>query len=152
MSKNRGKSKLSKTVLFEAYKHVFHCEKSLGTLFYGQPSYLQLYMETNTCFSKLCNNYCITFQFGVQVSRDLCGLTLSISLTSAVQVSETTTNWQTHYWYILISFSTECSSGNKVMTEDGQELVNQQFGLLSPGLNLSDYFLWGYINQNHQLI
>jgi hypothetical protein len=37
MSKNRGKSKLSKTVLFNANKHVFHCEKSLGTLFYGQP-------------------------------------------------------------------------------------------------------------------
>jgi hypothetical protein len=39
MSKNRGKSKLSKTVLFNANKHVFHCEKSLGTFFYGQPSY-----------------------------------------------------------------------------------------------------------------
>jgi hypothetical protein len=39
MSKNRGKSKLSKTVLFNANKHVFHCEKSLGTLVYGQPSY-----------------------------------------------------------------------------------------------------------------
>jgi hypothetical protein len=39
MSKNRGKSKLSKNVLFNANKHVFHCEKSLGTLFYGQPSY-----------------------------------------------------------------------------------------------------------------
>jgi hypothetical protein len=38
MSKNRGKSKLSKTVLFNANRHVFHCEKSLGTLFYGQPS------------------------------------------------------------------------------------------------------------------
>jgi hypothetical protein len=38
MSKNRGKSKLSKTVLFNANKHVFHCEKSLGTLVYGQPS------------------------------------------------------------------------------------------------------------------
>jgi hypothetical protein len=36
MSKNRGKSKLS-NVLFNANKHVFHCEKSLGTLFYGQP-------------------------------------------------------------------------------------------------------------------
>jgi hypothetical protein len=40
MSKNRGKSKLSKNVLFNANKHVFHCEKSLATLFYGQPSYL----------------------------------------------------------------------------------------------------------------
>jgi hypothetical protein len=40
MSKNRGKSKLSKTVLFNANKHVFHCEKSLGTFFYGQPSYM----------------------------------------------------------------------------------------------------------------
>jgi hypothetical protein len=47
MSKNRGKSKLSKTVLFNANKHlnwfmhpVFHCEKSLGPLFYGSPSYL----------------------------------------------------------------------------------------------------------------
>jgi hypothetical protein len=39
MSKNRGKSKLSKNVLFNANKHVFHCEKSLGTFFYGQPSY-----------------------------------------------------------------------------------------------------------------
>jgi hypothetical protein len=41
MSKNRGKSKLSKNVLFNANKHVFYCEKSLGTLFYGQPSYLE---------------------------------------------------------------------------------------------------------------
>jgi hypothetical protein len=40
MSKNRGKSKLSKSVLFNANKHVFHCEKSLGTLFYGQSSYI----------------------------------------------------------------------------------------------------------------
>jgi hypothetical protein len=39
MLKNRGKSKLSNNVLFNANKHVFHCEKSLGTLFYGQPSY-----------------------------------------------------------------------------------------------------------------
>jgi hypothetical protein len=39
MSKNRGKSKLSNNVLFNANKHAFHCEKSLGTLFYGQPSY-----------------------------------------------------------------------------------------------------------------
>jgi hypothetical protein len=39
MSKNKGKSKLSNNVLFNANKHVFHCEKSLGTLFYGQPSY-----------------------------------------------------------------------------------------------------------------
>jgi hypothetical protein len=39
MSKNRGKSKLFKNVLFNATKHVFHCEKSLATLFYGQPSY-----------------------------------------------------------------------------------------------------------------
>jgi hypothetical protein len=37
MLKNRGKSKLSKTVLFNTNKHVFHCEKSLGTLVYGQP-------------------------------------------------------------------------------------------------------------------
>jgi hypothetical protein len=35
MSKNSGKSKLSKTILFNANKHVFHCEKSLGTLFCG---------------------------------------------------------------------------------------------------------------------
>jgi hypothetical protein len=41
MSKNRGKSKLSKNVLFNANKHVFNCEKSLATLFYGQLSYLQ---------------------------------------------------------------------------------------------------------------
>jgi hypothetical protein len=40
MSKNRGKSKLSNSVLFNVNKHVFHCEKSLGTLFYGQPSYI----------------------------------------------------------------------------------------------------------------
>jgi hypothetical protein len=40
MSKNRGKSKLSKNVLFNANKHVFHCEKSLATLLYGQPSYI----------------------------------------------------------------------------------------------------------------
>jgi hypothetical protein len=39
MSKNKGKSELSKNVLFNANKHVFHCEKSLGTLFYGQSSY-----------------------------------------------------------------------------------------------------------------
>jgi hypothetical protein len=38
MSKNRGKSKLSKNVLFNANKHVFHCEKPLASLFYGQPS------------------------------------------------------------------------------------------------------------------
>jgi hypothetical protein len=42
MSKNRGKSKLSKNILFNANKHVFHCEKSLATLFYGQPSYKKL--------------------------------------------------------------------------------------------------------------
>jgi hypothetical protein len=42
MLKNRGKSKLSNNVLFNANKHVFHCEKSLGTLFYGQPSYIVL--------------------------------------------------------------------------------------------------------------
>jgi hypothetical protein len=35
-----GKYKLSKNVLFNANKHVFHCEKSLATLFYGQPSYI----------------------------------------------------------------------------------------------------------------
>jgi hypothetical protein len=40
MSKNKGNSKLSNNVLFNANKHVFHCEKSLGTLFYGQPSYI----------------------------------------------------------------------------------------------------------------
>jgi hypothetical protein len=40
MSKNRGKSKLSKNVLFNANKHVFHCEKSLATLLYGQPLYI----------------------------------------------------------------------------------------------------------------
>jgi hypothetical protein len=40
MSKNRGKSKLSENVLFNANKHGFHCEKSLGTLLYGQLSYL----------------------------------------------------------------------------------------------------------------
>jgi hypothetical protein len=34
-----GKSKLSKNVLFNASKHVFHCENSLRTLFCGQPSY-----------------------------------------------------------------------------------------------------------------
>jgi hypothetical protein len=45
MSKNRGKSKLSKTVLFNANKHVFHCEKSLGTFFYGQPSYLEEFLS-----------------------------------------------------------------------------------------------------------
>jgi hypothetical protein len=39
ISKNRGKSKLSNNVLFNANKHVFHFEKSLGTLFYGQPLY-----------------------------------------------------------------------------------------------------------------
>jgi hypothetical protein len=43
MSKNRGKSKLSKNVLLYANKHVFHCGKSLGTLFYGQPSLKKLY-------------------------------------------------------------------------------------------------------------
>jgi hypothetical protein len=40
MSKNRGKSKLSKNVLFNANKHVFHCEKSLATLFYDSPHIL----------------------------------------------------------------------------------------------------------------
>jgi hypothetical protein len=44
MSKNKGKSKLSKNVLFNASKHVFHCEKSLATLFYGQPSYIYIYI------------------------------------------------------------------------------------------------------------
>jgi hypothetical protein len=43
MSKNKGKSKLSKSVLFNANKHVFHCEKSLGPLVYGQPSYFYYY-------------------------------------------------------------------------------------------------------------
>jgi hypothetical protein len=47
MSKNRGKSKLSKTVLFNANKHVFHCEKSLGPLFYGPPSYSELLLGNN---------------------------------------------------------------------------------------------------------
>jgi hypothetical protein len=42
MSKNRGKSKLSKTVLFSANKHVFHCEKSLGPLFSDHPRILEL--------------------------------------------------------------------------------------------------------------
>jgi hypothetical protein len=45
MSKNRGKSTLSNNVLFNANKHVFHCEKSLGTLFYGQPSYTRMVMD-----------------------------------------------------------------------------------------------------------
>jgi hypothetical protein len=49
MSKNRGKSKLSKNVLFNANKHVFHCEKSLGTLFYGQPSYMLMYIYVYVC-------------------------------------------------------------------------------------------------------
>jgi hypothetical protein len=31
MSKNREKSKLSNNALFNANKHVFNCEKSLGT-------------------------------------------------------------------------------------------------------------------------
>jgi hypothetical protein len=48
MSKNRGKSKLSKNVLFNANKHVFHCEKSLGTFFYRQPSYKQISMKLDT--------------------------------------------------------------------------------------------------------
>jgi hypothetical protein len=41
MSKNRGQSKLSKNVLFNANKHGFHCEKLLGTLFYGHPLYIK---------------------------------------------------------------------------------------------------------------
>jgi hypothetical protein len=45
MSKNRGKSKLSKNVLYNANKQVFHCEKSLATLFYGQPSYIQIIVK-----------------------------------------------------------------------------------------------------------
>jgi hypothetical protein len=49
MSKNKGKSKLSKNVLFNANKHVFYCEKSLGTLFYGQPSYIALLYFTLLC-------------------------------------------------------------------------------------------------------
>lgn len=36
--KNIGKS-LSKSITFNANKHVFRCEKSPGTLFHGQPSY-----------------------------------------------------------------------------------------------------------------
>jgi hypothetical protein len=45
MSKNSGKTKLSKNVLFNANKHVFHCENSLRTLFCGQTSYKE---EGNT--------------------------------------------------------------------------------------------------------
>jgi hypothetical protein len=40
ISKNSGKSKLSKNVLLSANKHVFHCENSLRTLFCGRPSYV----------------------------------------------------------------------------------------------------------------
>jgi hypothetical protein len=53
MSKNRGKSKLSQTVLFNANKHVFHCEKSLGTLVYGQPSYIPSFIKTGAGICKL---------------------------------------------------------------------------------------------------
>jgi hypothetical protein len=52
MSKNRGKSKLSKTVLFNANKHVFHCEKSLGILVYGQPSYIHYSFRTSVISSR----------------------------------------------------------------------------------------------------
>jgi hypothetical protein len=45
MSKNRGKSK---NVLFNANKHVSHCEKTLGTFFYGQPSYFNV-SSTHVC-------------------------------------------------------------------------------------------------------
>jgi hypothetical protein len=78
MSKNRGKSKLSKTVLFNANKHVFHCEKSLGTFFYGQPSYLEFQMmekiqkpnnyECSTSLSeplRFCLFYFVRFSFFV---------------------------------------------------------------------------------------
>jgi hypothetical protein len=50
MSKNRGKSKLSKNVLFNANKHVFHCEKSLGTFFTDNPRticHLQVILPSN---------------------------------------------------------------------------------------------------------
>jgi hypothetical protein len=56
MSKNKGKSKLSNNILFNANKHVFHCEKSLGTLFYGQPS-LFLFDRYS-----LCLYVCIPFK------------------------------------------------------------------------------------------
>jgi hypothetical protein len=51
MSKNRGKSKLSNNVLFNANKHIFHCEKSLGTLFYGQ---LRTYRRDEVCRRRVC--------------------------------------------------------------------------------------------------
>jgi hypothetical protein len=63
MSKNRGKSKLSKTVLFNANKHVFHCEKSLGPLVYGQPSYLGYRLV-----SGFCSNIRITVSSRVESS------------------------------------------------------------------------------------
>jgi hypothetical protein len=64
MSKNRGKSKLSNNVLFNATKHVFHCEKLLGTLFYG----LRIMNEYNnpsfaTMFQRALLNTCITTYF-----------------------------------------------------------------------------------------
>jgi hypothetical protein len=62
MSKNRGKSKLSNNVLFNANKHVFHCEKSLGTLFYGQPS-----VETSVRNKCRCSFYCALFTLHVSV-------------------------------------------------------------------------------------
>lgn len=36
--KNRKKSKFSKDEIFNRNRRVFYCEKSLGTLFYGQLS------------------------------------------------------------------------------------------------------------------
>jgi hypothetical protein len=55
MSKNRGKSKLSKNVLFNVNKHVFHCEKSLGTFFYGQPLYNRIYKVQEVEKDRACN-------------------------------------------------------------------------------------------------
>jgi hypothetical protein len=39
---------LSKNVLFNANKHVFHCENSLRTLFCGQPSYISCILTSGT--------------------------------------------------------------------------------------------------------
>jgi hypothetical protein len=67
MSKKRGKSKFSKNVLFNTNKHVFRCEKSLGTLFYGQPSY----------FNGI-SGLSVAVNIRIIVLRDMCGHCVNI--------------------------------------------------------------------------
>jgi hypothetical protein len=54
---------LSKNVLFNANKHVFHCENSLRTLFCGQPSYFYVLFIIKKLhgFSPLANHSNINY-------------------------------------------------------------------------------------------